>query len=104
MTGLGHGQIWWADLDKIRPVLVLTRASVAPRLTRVVVAPITTVVRGIDTEVRVGATEGVVDGSVANTDKLQLIHVDSLLRRAGRLDADRWAECCAAVAHMMACR
>ncbi|MBW3606435.1 MAG: type II toxin-antitoxin system PemK/MazF family toxin, partial [Actinobacteria bacterium] len=62
VKGLGHGQIWWADLDKVRPVLVLTRARVAPRLTRVVVAPITTVVRGIGTEIRLGAAEGVATG------------------------------------------
>lgn len=104
MRGLGHGQVWWADLDEVRPVLVLTRARVAPHLTRVVVAPITTVVRGIDTEVALGAAEGVVDGSVANTDNLQLVRVDRLLRRAGCLDPDRWRECCAAVAHMMGCR
>ena len=104
MRGLGHGQIWWADLDKIRPVLVVTRSRVAPRLSRVVVAPITTVVRNIDTEVPLGKDEGVVEGSVANTDNLQLVAVDRLLRRAGRLSDDRWGECCAAVAHMMACR
>lgn len=103
MSGVGHGQIWWADVDKVRPVLVLTRARVAPRLTRVVVAPVTTVVRGIGTEVRLGVAEGVAEGSVANTDNLQLLRVDRLLRRAGRLDADRWEECCVAVQHMMGC-
>jgi mRNA interferase MazF len=104
VTGLGHGQVWWADLDKVRPVLVLTRASVASRLARVVVAPITTVVRHIPTEVPLGAAEGLVEGSVANTDNLQLVRVDALLRRAGHIRPERWAECCAAVGHMMACR
>lgn len=103
MKGLGQGQIWWADLDKIRPVLILTRATVAPRLTRVVVAPITTVVRKIPTEVELGRPEGVTDGSVANFDNLQLIPVSTLLKRAGRLAVNRWSECCAAVSYMMAC-
>ncbi|HEY8524987.1 MAG TPA: type II toxin-antitoxin system PemK/MazF family toxin [Acidimicrobiales bacterium] len=103
MSGLGHGQIWWADLDKVRPVLVLTRATVAPYLTRVVVAPITSVKRDIPTEVPLGTAEGVADGSVANFDNLQLVPVSRLLRRAGRISDDRWHECCEAAASMMAC-
>jgi mRNA interferase MazF len=92
MASLGHGQVWWADLDddKIRPVVVLTRAVVAPRLRRVVVAPITSTVRGIATEVPVGADEGVRAGSVANLDNVQLLAVDRLLRQVGTVATGRW--------------
>ncbi len=100
---MGHGQVWWADLDKIRPVVVLTRSRVAPRLQRVLVAPITTTARGLTTEVALGAREGVREGSVANLDNVQLVPVDRLLRRAGRIDRDRWAEFCAAMEKVMAC-
>ncbi len=103
MEDMGHGQVWWADLDKIRPVVVLTRSRVAPRLPRVLVAPITTTVRGLTTEVAVGAREGVREGSVANLDNVQLVPVDRLLRRAGRIDRDRWSEFCAAMEKVMAC-
>lgn len=103
MTGLGHGQVWWADIDKVRPVVVLTRARVAPRLRRVLVAPVTTVVRGLATEVAHGKQEGVRDGSVANLDNVQLVPVDLLLRRAGRVPAPRWAEFCVAMGKVMAC-
>lgn len=103
MTGLGHGQVWWADLDKIRPVVVLTRARVAGRLSRVVVAPITTTVRGIGTEVPLGESEGVTDESVANLDNVQLVGVDRLLRQAGAVDARRWEEFCSAMVAVMAC-
>lgn len=95
--------MWWADLDKVRPVVVLTRARVAPRLHRVLIAPVTTTVRGLTTEVAMGATEGVRDGSVANLDNIQLIPVTCLLRRAGRIPADRWHEFCRAMAAVMAC-
>jgi mRNA interferase MazF len=98
---LGKGQIWWADLDKIRPVLVLTRATVEPMLTRVVVAPITTVARDIPTEVELGPNEGVAVGSVANFDNLQLVPVRALLERAGQVKPGRWIECCEAATHMM---
>lgn len=103
IPGLGHGQIWWADLDKIRPVVVLTRDRVAPRLHRVLAAPLTSTVRGISTEVALGSGEGVRDGSVANLDNVQLVPVDLLLRQAGRVERERWAEFCRAMAAVLAC-
>lgn len=102
MNGVGHGQIWWADMDKVQPVLVLTRSRVAPLLTRILVAPITTVDRGIATEVALGMTEGVAEGSVA-FDNIQLVPIDRLLRRVGVVDAAHWQSCCAAVHAVMAC-
>jgi mRNA interferase MazF len=103
MEGLGHRQVWWADLDMVRPVVVLTRSRVAPRLHRILVAPITTTVRGLPTEVVVGEQEGVRDGSVANLDNVWLVPVDRLLRRAGAVAAERWPEFCVAMRKMMAC-
>lgn len=103
MNDLGHGQVWWADLDKIRPVVVMTRARVAPLLRRVLVAPVTSTVRGIVTEVALGSEEGVHAGSVANLDNIQLIPVECLLREAGRVPAIRWPEFCSAMASVMAC-
>jgi mRNA interferase MazF len=102
MTGLGHAQVWWADLDKARPVVVLTRARVAPLLRRVLVAPVTTV-RGLATEVALGAAEGVREGSVTNLDNVQLLPVDALLRQAAEIEEGRWPEFCAAMANVMAC-
>ena len=107
MNNLGHGQVWWADLgadlDKVRPVVVITRARVAPLLHRILVAPITTTVRGIATEVALSETDGVQPGSVANLDNVQLIPVDRLLRQAGQVPPGRWPEFCAAMAAVMAC-
>ena len=103
MDGLGHGQVWWADLDKVRPVVVLTRARVAPRLRRVLVAPVTTIERGLRSEVGLGRNEGVRAGSVANLDNVQLVPVDRLLRQAGRVAPNRWSEFCAAMAAVIAC-
>lgn len=103
MNGLGHGQVWWADLDKVRPVVVLTRRRVASQLPRVLVAPITTTVRGIATEVVVGSAEGVREGCAANLDNLQLVPVDRLLRQAGTVDPVRWPEFCRAMGKVMSC-
>lgn len=103
MNGLGHGQVWWADLDEIRPVVVLTRSRVAPRLNRVLVSPVTSTVRGLSTEVAIGTPEGVRDGSVANLDNVQLVPVDWLLRRSGLIAPQRWPEFCRAMAAVLAC-
>ena len=102
---LGHGQVWWADLpgEKIRPVVILTRRRVAGRLRRVLVAPITSTVRGIATEVPLGPDEGVAAGSVANLDNIQLVNVDILLRRCGEIDPARWPEFCTATSAVLAC-
>ena len=103
MRGLGQGQVWWADIDTVRPVLVLTRTAVADRLSRVLVAPITSTVRGIPVEVGLGSDEGVVDGSVANLDNVQLVPVAWLLQRAGTIAPRRWPDVCQAMAHTIGC-
>lgn len=100
---IGHGEVWWADLDKVRPVVLLTRRRVAPLLTRVVVAPVTTTVRGIATEVSLGVDEGLRSGCVANLDNVQLVPVDALLRRAGVVAPTRRHEFCTAMASVMGC-
>jgi mRNA interferase MazF len=103
VKGLGDGQVWWADLAKVRPVVVLTRARIAPRLRRVLVAPVTTTVRGIPTEVPLGREEGVKPGSVANLDNIHQLPVELLVAPAGVIGADRWREFCEAVRKVMSC-
>jgi mRNA interferase MazF len=103
VKGLEHGQVWWADIDRVRPVVVLTRTRVASRLHRVLVAPVTTTVRGIATEVPLGGAEGVKPGSVASLDNAQLLPVDQLVAPAGRVDPDRWHEFCEAMSKVIGC-
>jgi mRNA interferase MazF len=106
MTDLSHGQVWWADLPqgKVRPVVILTRGNVAPLLHRVIVAPVTTTSRGIASEVSLGSTEGVKEGSVANLDNAQLLDVDLLVGLAGEVEEWRWPEFCDAMGHVIGCR
>lgn len=103
MTGVAHGQVWWADLDKVRPVVILTRARIAPRLSHVLVAPVTTTARGIATEVALGRDEGVQPGSVASLDNAHQVHVSELIDVAGRVDPSRWPEFCTAMRKVIAC-
>lgn len=74
-----------AHLDKARPVLVLTRELVRPLLANVTVAPITTTVRGLSTEVPVGPRNGLNQSSVVSCDNIATIPVDALGSRIGWL-------------------
>ena len=67
-----------AHLDKARPVLVLTRELVRPHLRTVTVAPITTTVRGLSTEVPVDADNGLTLASVVSCDNITTIPADAL--------------------------
>ncbi len=74
-----------ARLDKSRPVLVLTRELVRPHLNTVTIAPITTTVRGLSTEVAVGTANGLGEQSVVACDHITTIRVAALRRQIGRL-------------------
>ncbi|MGH3713718.1 MAG: type II toxin-antitoxin system PemK/MazF family toxin [Micromonosporaceae bacterium] len=78
-----------AQLDKVRLVLVLTRELVRPHLTNVTVAPITSTVRGLSTEVPVGRANGLDHESVVSCDNIQTIPKRSLGRQIGSLLADQ---------------
>lgn len=78
-----------AELDKARPVLILTRAIARPYLTRLTVAPITSTIRGLATEVAVGQANGLSHDSVVSIDNIQTIHIDQLGRHLGYLLADQ---------------
>jgi mRNA interferase MazF len=74
-----------ARLDKSRPVLVLTRELVRPHMNTVTIAPITTTVRGLSTEVQVGTGNGLGEQSVVACDHITTIPAASLGRQIGRL-------------------
>lgn len=74
-----------ARLDKPRPVLVLTREVVRPHLSRVTVAPITSTIRGLSTEVPVGAANGLDHASVVSCDNIVTVPVSALGRQLGTL-------------------
>lgn len=74
-----------ARLDKLRPVLVLTRELVRPHLTRVTVAPITSTIRGLSTEVPVGPTNGLDHDSVISCDNIVTVPATALGRQLGYL-------------------
>jgi mRNA interferase MazF len=78
-----------ARLDKTRPVLILTREVVRPHLSRVTVAPITSTIRGLSTEVSVGPTNGLDHASVVSCDNILTVPVTALGRQLGILLAEQ---------------
>lgn len=94
---LHRGEVWWADApgDKIRPVLVLTREAFVPRLSSVLVAPVTTTVRGIPTELLLGTTDGMPRVCAANFDNLASVHRARFRSLITALNQARLPEICA---------
>ena len=74
-----------AALDKSRPVLILTRELVRPHMGTVTVAPITTTIRGLSTEVSLGTANGLQERCVAACDHVTTIPVAALGEQIGRL-------------------
>lgn len=74
-----------ARLDKTRPVLVLTRELVRPHMARVTVAPISSSVRGLSTEVPVDAANGLSGPCVISCDNIVTVPASTLGRQIGVL-------------------
>jgi mRNA interferase MazF len=92
-----RGEVWLAELDKVRPVIVLTRDPMGHLLSGVIVAPVTSAVRGVSTEVPVGREDGVKIPSVANLDNVQLLARTRFTRRVGRVRLATLTALCAAL-------
>jgi mRNA interferase MazF len=78
-----------ASLDKMRPVLVLTREEVRAVRTDITVAPITSTMRGVSTEIPVGPRNGIDHDSVVQCDNIITIKADRLGRTIGYLFPDQ---------------
>lgn len=74
-----------AHLDKAQPVLVLTRELVRSHLSTVTVAPITTTIRGLSTEVHVDSANGLAEPSVVSCDNVNTIPAGALGTQIGVL-------------------
>jgi mRNA interferase MazF len=96
--------VWWVLLPAPvgrRPVLLLGRTAALRYLTRVLVAEVTTTVRGIPQEISLGKREGLARSCVANLDTLRSVPRSSLVARAGRLGVARHVEAKRALGHVL---
>ena len=89
--------------DKLRPVLVLTRQEVIPLLHTVMVAPVTSTVRGAPSEVLVDEREGLKRTSAVNLDHVQTVERARLTRFVGSLATTKMRDVCHALAIAAGC-
>ena len=71
-----RGEVRWYEFaapDKRRPVVVVTRASIIPSLGEVTVAPVTTRIRDIPSEVTLSQDDGLPRECAVNCDHLQTV-------------------------------
>lgn len=76
-------------LDKTRPALVLTRDVALDHLTKVTIAPITSTIRGLSTEVPLGAANGLDHACVASCDNLTTVPKNAIVKQVGLLLEDQ---------------
>lgn len=89
-----RGEVRWyrfARPDKRRPVLVLTRDSILGRLGEVTVAPITSTVRDIPSEVFLSKQDGMPRDCAVNCDHIQTVSKGKLGRAITSLPPDKMA-------------
>ncbi len=89
--------------DKARPVLILTRSSAVPYLTNVTVAPITSTIRGVPSEVFLDADDGMKAPCAINLHNIVTVAKIGLGRRVAALGNDRMREVCGAIAFALRC-
>ena len=102
-----RGEVWWCELPEIgrRPVVVLSRDAAIPRLRRALVAPCTTSIRGLPSEVFLDPDEDPIPRrSVVNLDSVEGVAIAVLVERIGRLADARMGEICAALEIAVDCR
>lgn len=101
-----RGEIWQYRFhapDKRRPVVVLTRQEVLPLLRTAIVAPITSTIRGLPSEVVVGTEEGLKHDSAVNLDHVQTVDQRLLHSFVGTLNETKMRQVCRALARATGC-
>jgi mRNA interferase MazF len=103
---VARGDIRWYEFappDKKRPVLVLTRDSAIVYLTTVTVAPITSTIRGVPSEVALNEEDGMKAPCAVNLHNTVTVSQNRFGRRLGHLSSLRMRQICAALRFSLGC-
>jgi mRNA interferase MazF len=92
-----------APPDQPRPVVVLTRQSAVAYLSTVTVAPVTSTIRGVPSEVVLDQEDGMNEPCAVNLHHVLTVSQHRLGRRVARLSDARLDEICAAVRFSIGC-
>jgi mRNA interferase MazF len=104
--GIARGDVRlyeFAPPDKRRPVVVLTRDAAIPYLTMVTVAPITSTIRGVPSEVMLGEEDGMKNVCAVNLHNTLTVVQSRIGRRVAQLNQARMAQICAALQFSLGC-
>ena len=96
-----RAELWWCEPPGIgrRPVVVLSRDVAIPRLRRALIAPCTTTIRGLPSEVILEPGDDPIPRtSAVNLDSVESVSVGVLIERMGTLGGARMEQICAALA------
>jgi mRNA interferase MazF len=103
---MSRGEVWtyrFKEPDKRRPVLILSRDEAIEVLNTVLVAPITSTIREVPSQVVIGEREGLDHDSAVSLDHVQCVDRAKLVRRLGRVSPERMREVCTALAVATGC-
>jgi mRNA interferase MazF len=101
-----RGEVWWCELPEIgrRPVVVLSRDAAIPRLRRALIAPCTTTIRDLPSEVLLDPGDDPVPRrSAVNLDSIESVSVAVLVQRIGALSDARMRDICDALGVAVDC-
>ena len=93
----------FAPPDKKRPVVVLTRSSAIAYLSTVTVAPVTSTIRGVPSEVALSEEDGMKGSCAVNLHNAITVAQDRLGKRVAQLSSSRMDEICAALRFSLGC-
>lgn len=102
---VARGDVWWGEApdERGRPFLVVSRDAANAVMQRVLVAPVTTRVRSVPSELPLGRDEGLPRASVASFDNLRPFPKAMLVRRLGAVTGERRSLLCAVAAATLDC-
>jgi mRNA interferase MazF len=93
----------FAPLDKQRPVLILTRDSAIGHLSTVTVAPISSTLRSVPSEVILDVEDGMKSPCAVDLHNAVTVSQERLGKRVCSLNANRISEVCAALRFSLGC-
>ena len=105
-AGIARGDVRlyaFAPPNKKRPVVVVTRDSAIGYLSAVTVAPITSTIRGVPSEVVLDEEDGMKTRCAVNLHNAVTVAQDRLGKRVARLSAQRMSEICGALRFALGC-
>ena len=105
--GLARGEVRLCRFphpDKQRPVVVLTRDRAISYLSRVTVAPVTSTIRGVPSEIVLNEADGMKRPCAVNLHNMVTVSKQHLGRRVAVLSSERMVQVCAAIGFALGCK